>query len=61
MVVELALAHEALEHRRLGFLGLQEQRLLSVAPKAIQARVPTLPTPTTLRPKSTSSKPSRRC
>ena len=51
-----ALAGVRLEHGRLGLLDLQEQRVVAVAPAAAAAihdRVPTLPTPTTLRAKST--------
>jgi hypothetical protein len=44
-------AQEALQHRGLRLLGLQEQRLPLSRPKksSTQAGVPTLPTPTTLR------------
>ena len=55
----LALADEPFQHRLLGLLGLQEQRVRSSRPsiRAIQARVPTLPTPTTLRAKWTYRRP----
>ena len=49
VVPELALADIVLEHRGLGLLHPQEQRFSLSRPNrsAIQARVPTLPTPTT--------------
>ena len=52
VVGERALADEALEHRGLRLLRLQEQRVVcrrGPRKRWIQARVPTLPTPTTLR------------
>ena len=61
-VVVLALADELLQHRRLGFLDLEEERVLIVRPRnsTIQARVPTLPTPTTLRAMSANRNSSSR-
>ena len=55
MVVVGARSHESLEHRRLGLFALQYESVILVAPtkSATQARVPTLPTPTTLRARST--------
>jgi hypothetical protein len=51
LVVVFALAGVAGQHRALGLLGLQEQRLepSSGSISKIHVSVPTLPTPTTLR------------
>ena len=64
VVLKLARRDEPLEHRGLGLLQLQEERVLAVDPPSnraptSKARIPTLPTPTTLRAKSASSNSSK--
>ena len=51
LVAVSALAGVVGQHRALGLLGLQEQRIEAVVGfhQQIQVSVPTLPTPTTLR------------
>ena len=54
LVLVLARARVRREHRRAGLLDLQEQRVVSRSPisRTMNASVPTEPTPTTLRAKS---------
>ena len=62
-LLEPALGKVVLQHRGGGLLDLEEQRVALVWPwsKTMNARVPTLPTPTTLRAMSTISNRSSKC
>jgi hypothetical protein len=62
LVVIFALAGVVGQHRALGLLGLQQQRVKAVSGSIskIHVSVPTLPTPTTLRATRVRVKTSRR-